>query len=260
MTVFIRLFYLLFAAIGLLVLGHFYFIDSSPRYSDSWIVQLTLGTLFTIAGLGFFYVYSRQQRRASHSQALQKAHPSEPWRWREDWRQGYAESGNVQQAPIYLLMGLLFTLFSLPFIGQIISYLRHGKWQALIILIFPLIGIGLLTAFVRERIRFRRFGVSRFEFTPPVSLGSRLIGKITMPGLALLNQPATVTLNCMRVQGSSINSGTGTVALPVWLVNCTTIGKPDPAGWHYRWTLSCPMTCNLRALRTLTLVITLCGS
>jgi len=225
------MFLLLFITAGLFVLGRLFFLHTSPPFSEGWIVQLAVGLGFTLFGFVAFFFSSKQQRSLHQYKALQAAHPQQPWLWREDWRQGYAESGTDKQSPVLLVMGMTFLLITLPFAETIISSLQHGTWQVLYVLIFPVSGVGLLIAFVRERIRLRRFGRSRFEFIPPISLGSHLTGKITMKGLDLLNQPATVQLTCVRVVSSaSAATGSSTAFQALWQGSCTTIGQIDSHG------------------------------
>lgn len=184
--------------IGLIVLGRFFLFNTAPAFSESWIAQLMLGLIFSIAGGGLLAFKLHRQRASAKIQALKAEYPEQPWLWREDWCQGYANSTTTPTSYLFLFMGVLFVLFSAPFLPQIFRDLLRGNWHVLFVLFFPITGIALLTAFARERIRLRRFGRSRFYFDSPISLGSHLNGKICLPGQQLINHPARLVLNCYR--------------------------------------------------------------
>jgi MFS family permease len=234
MAIFTRMFLLLFVVAGLFVLGRLFILHTSPAFSEGWLAQFILGLLFTLIGSIFFYIENNFIRRYQKGKTLLNAHPQQPWLAREDWRQGYAESESAVMSYGYMMMGLFGTMILLPFIGKMISAVQHGHWQVLIMVLFPLVGIGFLAASVVGFLRFKRYGQSRFEFTPPISLGSRLMGKITMKGLALLNQPATVQVSCRYVQNVSVGPTSSTVYNKtyrvLWQGSCTSTARPDTHG------------------------------
>ncbi len=230
-----RMFTLSFVAVGVFVLLRLFIRHTAPPFSEGWLAQIVFGLLFIIVGSFAFYSTNKMLRTAEKSKAALKTYPQQPWLARNDWRQGYAESESAMLSYMYLVMGLAFSLIILPFSGKLITALQQGHWQVSFMLMFPLAGTGFLIAFVREMMRFRRYGQSRFEFTPPISLGSHLTGKITMKGMALLNQPATVVVSCRKVvqppgagtQSSTVSNNTYKI---LWKGSCTSTGRPDDRG------------------------------
>jgi MFS family permease len=163
-----KLFPLSFVAVGLFVLAHLFIKHTDVPFSEGWLAQIVFGLLFIIVGGFAFYSTNKMLRTAEKSKAALKTHPQQPWLARDDWRQGYAESETAMLSYMYLMMGLAFSLIMLPFSGKLITALQQGHWHVSFILMFPLAGIGFLIAFVVSMIRYRRYGQSRFEFSPPI--------------------------------------------------------------------------------------------
>ena len=120
--------------------------------------------------------------RASHPLSHQgpDVHGAEPWLARPDWASGrircssrkgmiggwvFAGFWNLVTAP---------TMFFLPE-----EVLEKGNNLALLGLVFPLVGVGLLIAAARTTLRWRRYGTSVLEMTRvPGVMGGRLEGRI----------------------------------------------------------------------------------
>jgi hypothetical protein len=120
----------------------------------------------------------RASRPRSHQGA--DVHGAEPWLARPDWASGrircswrkgmiggwvFAGFWNLVTAP---------TMFFLPE-----EVLEKGNNLALLGLVFPLVGVGLLIAAARTMLRRRKYGTSVLEMTRvPGVVGGRLEGRI----------------------------------------------------------------------------------
>ncbi len=98
------------------------------------------------------------------------------------------------------LFAILWNLIGFPtgFLS-VRAALNEGKPAALLGLMFPLIGIGLLVWAIRTTLRHRKYGVSRLELaTVPGVIGKSLIGMVRAPSSIEADQGFDVTLTCVR--------------------------------------------------------------
>ncbi|HUR94195.1 MAG TPA: hypothetical protein VMY76_06400 [Gemmatimonadales bacterium] len=134
-------------------------------------------------GMGAVLVGSRKAEEAIVRQAR---HPEAPWLWRSDWaaqRVIDSSRGGMWGAWAFTV---LWNLISLPSaVLGVRSALTEGRHAALLVLLFPVVGVGLLIWAVRITLRYRRYGESRFELaTLPAAVGHTLEGMVrTPPGL-----------------------------------------------------------------------------
>jgi hypothetical protein len=153
------------------------------------------------------------RRRSQALAALETRHPAEPWLWRPDWSAGRAEDTSRRTMWSAWVFTVLWNLVGAPagYLALREATRPGGDRAALIALIFPLVGLGLLVWALRATLRYRRYGVSRFELaTLPGVVGHSLRGTVR---LALGLRPADgfqVSLSCVRRRtvGSGKNRST----------------------------------------------------
>lgn len=94
---------------------------------------------------------------------------------------------------------LIWNAVSMPLMFVLPGELRSGNTPALIGLIFPLIGVGMLAYLVVKFFRWQRFGHCRLQLNPwPAALGGQVAGYVdTALKQAEINQ-VRVTLSCLR--------------------------------------------------------------
>lgn len=140
------------------------------------------------------------RRRVEGGRSREARHPAAPWLWREDWAsRRIGDSSRSGMWGAWIFTGL-WNLISLP--SAVLGAreaLERGHHAALLVLIFPVVGVGLLVWAVRATLRYRRFGVSVLELsTLPAAIGHVLEGQVrTPPGL----RPAAgfrLVLSCVR--------------------------------------------------------------
>jgi len=206
-----------FAALGVFALGlaisRFLEPGHDPRQAFG---ALAAGIAFSVAGGGLIAAGIAGSRRARASDALRAEHPASPWMWRPEWSTGRIPDlgrGNL----IYLwLFAILWNAIALPMMLFLPDVTRAGNKAALIGLIFPVAGAGLLIAAVTTSLRLRRFRVSHFRMSPlPGALGGRVAGQVetTLGREVLGNSVVLVTLSCVRrtTSGGKSNSTTESV-------------------------------------------------
>jgi hypothetical protein len=164
-------------------------------------IFLGIGAL-TFGGVGFGGLAGMRvaYRRMKEADALQAAHPEEPWLWRRDWASGRIEDSTRDTLLGAWIFATLWNLISLPggYVG-VRAALYEGKPAGLVALLFPLVGLWLLVRAVHATIRKHKHGISRLELsTIPGVIGHTLAGTIRAP---VDLQPADgfqVSLTCIR--------------------------------------------------------------
>jgi len=176
--------------------------------------RFAFGMLFPLvfggAGLGLM-LWSRRAGRENTRRENRKAlHPDEPWMWFDKWRT--PEIAGRARSRMWVAAGFaaVWNLVSLPVAFIVPGEVAEGNHAALVGLLFPLIGAGLIVWAVREGIRHRRFGTStlHLEFHP-VPLGGRLRATLDIPA-RLLAREIRLQLACINryVSGAGKNRST----------------------------------------------------
>jgi len=131
-----------------------------------------------------------------------------PWLKNTDWKDGRVYSSAKKGMITLWVFALFWNLISAPGVFQIMDVWQKKGAIALLILLFPLIGLGLLYWAVKLTLEWRKFGRSPLQMDPfPGSIGGDVAGSIT---LHIRYDPALVyevTLSCLYsyVSGSGKN-------------------------------------------------------
>ena len=209
--VFLVLFATPFAAFGLFAIWGGINKAREGKIQEGIFICL-FGLVFSAVGFGLMYFAlsaGRRQKAAEAKWVAQTDGGNKVWLARPDWAAGRIKSANTAQtvvlgimAAAFCGMGSLFTFLMLP------EELHKGNYPALLVLIFPLVGLGLFAGFVRAVLAKRRFGDCFFELAQiPAPLGGSLDGLI-QTGLPIkLEQGLHLKLSCLRrtVSGSGKN-------------------------------------------------------
>ena len=160
-----------------------------------------------------------------------------PWLKRADWATGRISSAGIPHARSYLIMGIaLCALGGLIAVLAVPKALQSGNYSALVALVFPLVGIGFLTAVLRKIHAHRRFGDCLFEITrTPASLGGTLEGAIRT-GLPLKWEgELRVNLFCVRKTTSGAGQNRRTDEKILWQderIVKSPADLPEPKSGH----------------------------
>jgi hypothetical protein len=131
-----------------------------PANPDA-IMGIIIGGVFTLVGLllmlGAWYGASASAK----TDALQAQNPGKPWMWRDDWAHGIIKDSNRAGALGLWIFTVLWNAISIPVaVVAVRPELAKGNHLALLILLFPLVGIILLIAAVYQTMRSMKFGTS----------------------------------------------------------------------------------------------------
>lgn len=170
------------------------------------------GLVFVAVGFGLMFASvtaARRKRAAEASWLAQTDGGKKLWLARPDWAAGRIKSLISSQVKVqafmalaFCVMGGLLTIFVLP------KELHKGNNNALVILIFPAIGIGVLVVVIRAMLAKHRFGDCSFELAQiPAPLGGTLDGLIQTGAPLKLEQGLHLKLSCIQrtVSGSGNN-------------------------------------------------------
>lgn len=156
----------------------------------------------TFGGVGFGGITAALagRRKLKEQAALEASHPDSPWLWRSDWASGRIVDSSRATMFTAWTFAALWNLISFPSAFLAVrAAIQEGNHAALLALLFPLVGIGLLVWAVRSTLRHRKYGVSRLELsTIPSVVGRTLTGMVRAPARVQPDDGFQVTLSCVR--------------------------------------------------------------
>jgi hypothetical protein len=210
-------FVLIFCAIGVgLVYG------AMVAYQDG---ETTNAFLMLIAALAFggfgvavFALTTAGYRGQAREAALRVSHPNEPWRWRDDWATGRVRSMEKAAAWFFWGFAILWNLISTPlliFLPE--EIIEKENYPAVLGLLFPLVGIGLIVVAVQKTIQRRKYGDCLFlmERVPGI-LGGEVRGTILILRGLPATETLTVRLSCIHRERRGSGKQTSTYEEVLW--------------------------------------------
>jgi hypothetical protein len=209
-TAFLILFATPFAGFGLVVLvgGIRKFVAGEK----DGLVLCGFGLMFSLIGFGLMFAAIWGRTRARQSAELEARFVDKPWMVRADWAAGRIKSSAMTQPYLILLPALAFAgiggLMALHFLPM---ELHRRNYVALVVLIFPAIGLGFLVVFLRACWARARYGQCFFETAEvPTPLGGTLSGMIQTGSRLQAKHGLHVKISCVRrvVSGSGENRST----------------------------------------------------
>jgi hypothetical protein len=200
-------------------------------------VAFSVGGIFTCVGLGIIIAGFYLRKNARQTAGLQAQHPSQPWLWRGDWAEGKIKSSALAQPIIMLIMGLAFcglggvsTGFALPEVWQ-----KHN-YAALLVLLFPLAGLGMLASFFIALRSQRRFGKCHCELAQtPIPLGGVLEGMIQTGKPLKLEHELNLKFSCIRQVTTGSGKSRSTNEYILWhdeKIYSSQANLPEPESGH----------------------------
>ncbi len=157
--------------------------------------------LFGGVGSGIMVLAFRGHKKLKAHEKLKEVAPEEPWRWRPEWVGGKIVSGHRKTMIGTWLFAAFWNLISSPLVFLVPKEVLEKKnYPALLGLLFPMIGAGLLVWAIRATLQWRRFGRTVFEMAGiPGVIGGPLRGIIRIPSRFPTPQDGfEITLNSVR--------------------------------------------------------------
>lgn len=173
--------------------------------------MLLVCLLFGGAGFGIMIAGLYGRRIVQEQEALRQQYSGEPWRWRREWDKGVISAHTKGRMVATFIFATFWNLVSAPLLFFVPGEVRDGNYAALIGLLFPLVGAGLLGAAIYLALQWRRYGATVFEMASlPGAVGGLLRGRVRIPAVVLPEEDACVALDCVnrRTTGSGKNRST----------------------------------------------------
>jgi hypothetical protein len=184
--------------------------------------KLILGLIFASVGFGILIGGIFGARREREVRSLESEHPGEPWRWRPDWESGVIKSSNKMAMIGALLFAGLWNgvcfpiLFVLPW-GDV-----RDEPIMLVMLLFPVIGVGAAIFAIRAAIRWFKFGESTFQMASvPGVIGGSLDGLIRIPAYIRPQEGFAVSLRNQRKHTTGSGKNRKTTTTTLWTAELT---------------------------------------
>ena len=119
---------------------------------------LTFGTV-GLGGIVFmFWSYGHIKREDK----LKADYPNEPWKWREAWKEGVMKGDEKSSMLFMIPFALIWNSLAFPAIFPAYEAFKSGETLALLILIFPLVGIGIIYILIKKILAYNKLGTSKF--------------------------------------------------------------------------------------------------
>jgi len=146
---------------------------------------------------------------------LRAAHPDQPWLWRADWAAGEIHYSPKAKAIFFVVLAIFWNLCTFSALASLRTNVDPDRatitaW----LMLFPLIGFGLLLTAIRALLQWRLYGESTFQLKlVPATIGGALEGVIRCAHPLRPMRPVKLHLTCInRMRG-----GDGkTTDFPIW--------------------------------------------
>ncbi len=201
---------LLAAGLGLLGLGVSQWQRAGGRVRAEAVVPGVLGAVLTAGSLAYLR-FARSAVREAAAEAERRAQfPNQPWKWKKKWQQPAIEASTAAAAVGMWIFAVFWNAIAIPATVAIILHPPNTK-AAYFILLFPLVGLGLLWAAIYQTVRHRKYGRTRFVPSGlPGVIGGYLGGVIEVPARVVPEAEPRLSLKCIRreTRGSGKNRRT----------------------------------------------------
>lgn len=201
----------------------------SILYRNARLGMVMFYSLFALFFGGFGYglfagllVSLVQNRRSS---ALAKHYPAQPWMHRHDWSRGEARNSAGLKVILSIAIAIFISLLCLPVLVYVPGEMRDGHYSGLLALLFPAIGILIVSWAVRSLLAWKRFGSSVLQLqTNPVKPGGRLRGFLKTGANLPESANIELELKCEKTIKTRSGRKTSYNTDTVWTNNSTGMG------------------------------------
>jgi len=181
-------------------------LNNKLRLLDSLLFPI-MSILFSGVGIGLIIFGIFSVKKAKICSNLQQENPDKPWLHKPEWKDGKIKSSNKIFAVFIMLFAVFWNLISWPVAILLVpEILKDKEYVGLFVLLFPLVGIGLIIWAVVSFRRWKKYGESIFVMkSNPGVVGGALKGVIVSNVNIEPVKGFKVELNCVN----RYTSGTG---------------------------------------------------
>ncbi len=165
-----------------------------------------MGSLFAFVGMGIGVAAIFGYKKSQVAEAKKQENPDEPWKWNSDWANGEIKSSGKTVLWVIWFFAIIWNVISWGATIAAYSEYAKGKKEVLFVLIFPIIGIGVLAWAIYATLQHKKYGVSVFRMlSVPGVLGGTIRGAIEIPVQVDPEKGFKVRLACIK----RVTSGSG---------------------------------------------------
>ena len=167
-------------------------------------MRLALSALFVATvigvGLGIAATASSVARKMKEDEEFRACHPSEPWLYVEDWRDGKIHSSSKSDLRLHVIWAIVWNSITWPaIIGGWDQIVFARTPLVLLVFIFPIVGVALARRARNSRRRYQKYGESIFEMASvPGVIGGSLAGVVRMDAAVALPDEFEVKLSSVH--------------------------------------------------------------
>lgn len=168
---------------------------------------------------------------------------SEPPLWQTDpkWRDNQIASTARGAMFVRWLFAVAFLGFSVPLVIVLPEELEGGNWPALIALLFPLTGLGMLYSALTRTIEWRQVGRLALVLDPfPGSLGGDVGGVVNVPLRYSGSRRFSVALACSHLYETGSGDSRTTQEKVLWDRNGIAEAHPSMSGTRLSFRFQAP--------------------
>jgi hypothetical protein len=174
---------------------------------------LVFALVFGGVGIGLIVGAAIGMKRVKKEKVQQAEHPESPWLWNPEWAVGTMRSSNKAEMVASIAFASFWNVISWPIAVMVLldPEVPGQNKGALVVLLFPLVGLGLAIWALRTIMRRFKFGESRFEMASvPGVVGGSLAGIVHIPVHIQPEDGFHLSLNCVHqyTTGSGKNRST----------------------------------------------------
>ncbi|MCA9263987.1 MAG: DUF3592 domain-containing protein [Planctomycetales bacterium] len=184
----------------------------SILYRDLRVGKLGFLLLFAVvfggSGAGLLWIAVKASRWQMEVNQRSAAHPHEPWLWKEEWASGQIPSQNHASVFVAWFFGIFWNAIAAPLLFVLPREIQDGNRLATIGLIFPLVGLLILSWAIIETLRWFKYGESTVQLaTIPGVIGGPLSGVVRTSAKLPSASSVGLTLTCLRSERTETRKG-----------------------------------------------------
>ncbi len=184
------------------------------------LIGFTLVFVLLFGGVGIYLITAAQigKKRLQEEWERRQQYPDEPWHWEKGPPFNRFTCTTKQKLYKAAFFALFWNVMSAPIWFLVIPTLWEEEEKfKLLVLLFPIVGIGLAVWAARCFIRLKKYGESVFEMTSlPGVIGGPIGGVIYTQVKLRPEDGFRVSLNCIRKTIVNTGKGTSTQERTIW--------------------------------------------
>ncbi len=170
-------------------------IDRSVRWG-----LIGFGSIFLLvfggAGAGIIFAGFWGARKLKEEDGFKTQFSDEPWKWKKEWQQTYFSPRTKASYVAVGIFALFWNLISIPIAAFALpQVIEKGQYIGLLVLLFPLVGIGMISWTLLLYLRHKKFGQTKLYLEDDrIKIGAINKGSVELTPQQLTNSDAIIRL------------------------------------------------------------------